>query len=191
MIGFVFDLHLPVFIGIYTVVFSIFLASMKIRKKKFEFYRVLLQGAFIFYILALMKLVYLPIRVLFGDHNLSQPTIYDFMQLIPFKTIETTLNHHNYIQVYGNLLLLFPLPILLQLIFKKFSFFKSFLIVLSVTVFIEITQFGIDLLTNYPNKVMDIDDVILNTLGGIIGWFFYETYAAFRERPTLERNRKV
>lgn len=35
-------------------------------------------------------------------------------------------------------------------------------------VFIEITQYIIDIITKFPNKVCDVDDVILNFIGIIL-----------------------
>lgn len=40
-----------------------------------------------------------------------------------------------------------------------------------VIIFIEISQLGINIITDYPNKVCDIDDVIINMIGVMLMTF--------------------
>jgi glycopeptide antibiotics resistance protein len=80
-----------------------------------------------------------------------------------------------YVQIFGNILLLFPLSIFVGFILKKNeSIWKIILIGILTSIGIEIIQLGINIATQFPNKVMDIDDLILNTCGIIIGAMVYK-----------------
>lgn len=73
----------------------------------------------------------------------------------------------------GNLLLLVPMATLAPVIFKKFRNFKSTMILcFSTSVTIEFLQYLSAFLGN--RRSVDIDDVILNTLGAMIGFSIYE-----------------
>ncbi len=78
-------------------------------------------------------------------------------------------------QVIGNLAMLLPLGIYVPLLFPKVSnFFKVFLICLLVSVSIELMQ----LITSVRST--DIDDVILNTSGAIVGYVIYKLLSFVR-----------
>lgn len=71
-------------------------------------------------------------------------------------------------QVIGNLVMLLPLGIYTPLLFPKLSgFFRVFFICLLVSICIELMQ----LITNVRST--DIDDVILNTSGAVVGYLIY------------------
>jgi len=72
-------------------------------------------------------------------------------------------------QVNGNLVMLLPLGIYIPLLFPKLSgFLRVFIICLLVSVSIELMQ----LITNVRST--DIDDVILNTSGSVVGYIIYK-----------------
>jgi len=72
-------------------------------------------------------------------------------------------------QVIGNLVMLLPLGIYIPLLFPKLTgFFKVFIICLLVSISIELMQ----LITSVRST--DIDDVILNTSGAIVGYLVYK-----------------
>lgn len=169
MIGFRYDLHPPIFLGVLVILFAIGCVVFKLRKKRWmSTYEWATLLAFQFYVLSLIKVTILPISVFYEDVGDYSHLYYN---LIPFKTISTTLEHGNYIQVVGNILLLLPLPILWSIYFRSEVSLKKALVLLLGTIFmIESIQLMINLVTQYPNKVADIDDVMLNALGGIVGW---------------------
>lgn len=73
----------------------------------------------------------------------------------------------------GNLLLLTPLAILLPIIFKRCNNIKfTVLVCFFVSISIEFIQY----ISIYVGNIrsVDIDDVILNTLGALIGVFIYQ-----------------
>ncbi|WP_342541786.1 VanZ family protein [Paenisporosarcina sp. FSL H8-0542] len=87
---------------------------------------------------------------------------------MPFASINELLNHFYYMvplrNILGNIILFTPLGFILILKFKRLNNMMSVVLVgvLSST-FIEIIQLLL------PNRSFDIDDIILNTLGTMIG----------------------
>lgn len=74
-------------------------------------------------------------------------------------------------QVGGNILLFVPLGYLVPIVFKKVSTINKVLLIgLSCSVGIELLQALISLLIRATYRVTDIDDVILNTIGTLIGF---------------------
>ena len=72
-------------------------------------------------------------------------------------------------QVIGNLVMLLPLGIYIPLLFPGLSgFFRVFIICLSVSISIELMQ----LITSVRST--DIDDVVLNTSGAVVGYILYK-----------------
>ncbi len=93
------------------------------------------------------------------------------INIIPFKTISNYIKYSSsfsiFINICGNILIFIPLGFLIPMIDNSKSFFKILLISFSTSIFIEFIQFFI-------GRSVDIDDVILNVLGGIIGYIFYK-----------------
>lgn len=71
----------------------------------------------------------------------------------------------------GNVILLFPLSLYLYIRYtnKNNEKMKVILCVVCVSLAIEFIQCIIGLIIGFQYRVVDIDDVILNTFGGIIG----------------------
>lgn len=95
--------------------------------------------------------------------------------LIPFKTIWEYISGINSVSkarviqnILGNITIFIPYGMYLQVLLKNKAFGKSLLIVLSTSVSIEIIQFAFQL------GATDIDDLILNICGGIIGIIGYK-----------------
>ena len=85
---------------------------------------------------------------------------YDIIQLVPFNTITQIIKYGNWI------------PILAFKIKGTISKSKLLIRVLSISVGIEFIQYLIFIVTNYPSRIVDIDDIILNTIGGMICIYF-------------------
>jgi glycopeptide antibiotics resistance protein len=90
--------------------------------------------------------------------------------LIPFKTILEFVGENSRVSssyaasnILGNIILFIPCGVYLRAIPKQGRFTKSLLMMLIVTVAIESIQFAFGL------GACDIDDVILNCVGGAIG----------------------
>ena len=77
-------------------------------------------------------------------------------------------------QVVGNFIMLLPLGIYLPLLYRKLRSFPGFFAILFICLFVSIGIELLQLVTSY--RSVDIDDVILNTLGGCFGFIIYQLF---------------
>ncbi len=83
-------------------------------------------------------------------------------------------------QILGNFVMLLPLGIYLPLLYKKLSAFIPFLLAsLMIAILIEVLQ----LATSF--RSVDIDDVLLNTTGAVIGFILYKIISSLM-KPTVK-----
>ena len=74
-------------------------------------------------------------------------------------------------QFFGNILLFIPLGFSLCYYFKKDKkFFKVLCCIILVTVLVEVWQGAFNAMLQVNYRCVDIDDVMLNTIGGIFGF---------------------
>lgn len=105
----------------------------------------------IIYLFAMMSVVGMPgIKYLLVDMNCN---------FIPLKDIFSS--PMGYIL---NIILFIPLGIFLPILYKKYRNFRS------VTVFGFLTSLFIEIMQIFSHRATDIDDLITNTLGTIIGY---------------------
>ncbi|WP_219837045.1 VanZ family protein [Paenibacillus sp. R14(2021)] len=136
---------------------------------------VFLYGVFIGYILLLIKILFLSRVSIFELFN-SQRTLVRSINLIPFYSISeyisgssANLKNFAFANVVGNILIFIPLGVYLSLFKNNKSVRIYLLFILVVSLFVEIIQglLGIG--------SADIDDIILNGLGGWIGNLGYKS----------------
>lgn len=140
---------------------------------------------FIFYLLCAYFLVILPLPKL--EDVINNPDwmiqtipfhfIIDFLKETPLvlsvpKTYIQTIMHPSFYVVFFNILLFIPFGMFLRY-YKHFSVKKVLKYSLLLSAFFEFTQltrlYGI-----YPKpyRLCDIDDILLNTLGGVVGYLW-------------------
>lgn len=127
------------------------------------FFKIASAVFFLFYIITLIYALFLKtpggVGFMYSDVNLT-----------PFKTILTYITkweHYNLNiiveNLLGNILLFLPLGFYMQVLSGKFKLAARITIIFSVPLFVEVLQF----ITGRGSA--DIDDIILNFLGGLIG----------------------
>ena len=85
-------------------------------------------------------------------------------------------------QILGNFVMLLPLGIYLPLLYKNLSGFIPVLLVsLLVAILIEVLQ----LATSF--RSVDIDDVLLNTTGAVIGFILYKIISSLLKPTATEK----
>ena len=118
--------------------------------------------------------------VIFARYN----TINSY-NLIPFKSIIEIFNNCNIysiiINIFGNLLIFMPLEYFIIELFKVNKFILNFSISFIIILIIEIMQYV------FKVGVLDIDDLILCTLGMML---FYIIYNKTKEKYYVKRNEK-
>ena len=136
---------------------------------------VILYGVFICYILFLIKLLFLSRISLLLELLNSQRTLDRSINLIPFYSIKeyifsssATIKKFAFANVVGNIVIFIPLGTYLSLFKKDKRVITNLLFIFIVSLFVEIIQglLGIG--------ASDIDDIILNCLGGLVGILGYK-----------------
>ncbi|MDF2942667.1 MAG: teicoplanin resistance protein VanZ [Herbinix sp.] len=145
-----------------------------IMKKRERIKTVFLYGVFICYIILLIKILLLS-RVSLLDLFHSQRASIRSINLIPFHSImgylsgsSDTIRRFAFGNVVGNIVIFIPLGIYLPLFKKDKKLLVNLFLIFTVSLLVEIIQglLGIG--------VSDIDDIILNCLGGVIGILVYK-----------------
>lgn len=144
---------------LFTSLICIYLKFSKTRTYKTLNY--VYMFTFIYYNLLSISVLFSP-SVRYSNEHID----INFFQMIPFKSISNFISNGNHVQILAGIIITIPLAPLVYLNFKKTSIPKVSLITFVIVLLIEPVQFVINVLTRYPNKIIDIDDFILN----IIGW---------------------
>ncbi|KOR23799.1 VanZ family protein [Clostridium sp. L74] len=180
----------PIKVAILTVPILIYMAFIpycifQYRKHGFiSKYRSFMHVAFIFYIISAFYLVVLPlppqdfvpkfiIRPQLQPFNFIGDFIKEYRSLISggYKPIFAVIKNRGFWQVAFNIILLTPLGFFLKYAYNK-NFKKTLMIVFCTSLFFELTQLtGIFGIYKYAYRLFDVDDLILNTSGGIIGYY--------------------
>jgi glycopeptide antibiotics resistance protein len=111
--------------------------------------------------------------------------------LVPFQEIKRFIQYRDvlgsyalFTNLFGNILIFIPFGFFLPMGSVKPSFFStlvySFSLSLSVEIFQLITKVG----------CFDVDDLFLNTVGGIAGFLLYKLCNAIRRKHVAKRKRK-
>lgn len=157
------------------ILICLLLYGKYVKKERLVLETVTIRFVFIIYIILLGAVVWLIPTANFG---------YLPFNLIPFKTIGNYVMSlmNGTIPVFvivknlaGNVLLLFPLGFLLPLQFSKLSIKKIIMLGVMIPIVIEGGQFILYLL-KFGTRSVDIDDVILNFIGYILGYFLVNIF---------------
>lgn len=162
----------PMLLIFSVVLISIRVSYLYIHKKEFVVYRELLSLLFILYILCLFHVV------TFQDVSWSTSNFIPFKEIFRYQ-IGSRLFFKN---VIGNMLMFLPYGFFItQFIKTKNIKLISFLVFIA-SFTIEITQLAI-------GRVFDIDDILLNILGGLLGYLLYRITDIIREKlPKFLKN---
>ena len=155
----------PVIIIITVICCSLRISYLILHQEKFCFYKELFMLFFILYVMCLFEVVTIQ------DDN------YGLSNFIPFREIfRYQVGSRLFIKnIIGNILLFLPYGYFASdyLKVKKVWWIAGLTMIISLT--IEIVQLNI-------GRTFDVDDMILNTLGGSIGFFIYYVLDSLRER---------
>ncbi len=162
----------PMVLFITIIISTLRIAYLIKNKKRFSIYKEILSLIFIIYILCLFQVV------TFQDVN------YGASNYTPFKEIfRYSFGSSQFLKnVMGNILLFIP-----------FGFFVSYYLKtkkIFVTIFLtSIISFSIEVIQHYIGRVFDIDDIILNVIGGITGYLIYLFFEKIKNRlPKIFKN---
>lgn len=159
------------------VIFLVIICSVRITyiikyKIKFVLYREVLALGFIIYIMCLFYVV------TFQDVSWSSSNFIPFKEMLRYR-IFSNLFFKN---VIGNMIMFMPYGFFISYILKLDNKKITFYLCLLVSCTIEITQLII-------GRVFDVDDIILNLIGGMIGYGIYKLVYVVRDKlPKFLKN---
>lgn len=110
------DFHYETFLLLFLVSALVICIVLKLKKRKF--YDFIFNLSVLLYVLLLIKVVFLPIRIVSDQTNFAiwEENTGNSLQLVPFKTIIRSFSIGEWkMQVLGNILLLLPVPIFMKL----------------------------------------------------------------------------
>jgi glycopeptide antibiotics resistance protein len=142
------------------------------------FYKKLLATVFVVYLLVVAAATILPERVgrlqaPHSSHINVVPLSYSFECLFRTRRAHPDLTGFCVRNTLGNVVLFLPLGFLLPILSERFRRFRRMLLTAALlSLSIETIQFLLRFVGN--DRAVDIDDVLLNTLGGLLGFGIYK-----------------
>ena len=114
--------------------------------------------------------------------------------LVPFRTISNFIKYHEYVNfktlmvnILGNVVAFVPLGVILPVVFKKKEVYYYFHIVVLcaflTSLIIEVTQIAMSV------GAFDVDDLILNTFGAMIGYLVYLYFRRWYRLTVINKKR--
>ena len=148
----------------------------KKRNKSLNIKKRVIASLFIIYIYCAIGVTLLPITIYYADQSFR---IIPVVNLVPFQgfTIEKFSTFIGLENIFGNLLLLTPLVVFSKLLFEHRlnNLKRCILLVFVCSLSIEVVQYLEGYFQLASGRITDITDIILNTSGGFIGCFIYNT----------------
>lgn len=140
-------------------------------KSRRTIYRTACFFLFIVYLAILMNVLFF--SDYYGRTDLKSEYTYN---LIPFKEINRFIKYRDYMtfedwttNLFGNVLAFIPLGFFLPLMNVNYrKFFKVLFSCFFISLFVECLQLY------YKVGIFDVDDLFLNSLGGVIGYVIYK-----------------
>ena len=172
------DTILDIFTDIWPMILicCVIIVSMRIiylvkNKQKFVFYKEILMLGFILYVMALFRVV------TFQDVSWSTSNLVPFKEMFRYD-FGSKMFYRN---VVGNMLMFIPYGFFTSYFLKLKKPLHIFLLTFLVSITIETTQFVI-------GRVFDIDDIMLNIVGGLLGFtIFYIADKLKNKFPLLQK----
>ncbi len=164
----------PMLIIITVIISSLRITYLITKHKKFLLHKEIIYLLAIIYILCLFHVV------TFQDVN------YGESNFVPFKEIfRYSIGSHKFMRnVLGNIVLFIPFGFLSSYLLKNRKLGVVTILTLIASGTIETVQY-------YIGRVFDIDDIILNLLGGITGFLIYIGIDAIRNKVKILKNDTV
>ena len=147
----------PSLIICFIIITSLRITYLIKYKVKFIFYKEILMLGFIMYVIALFEVV------TFQDVSWSSSNFIPFKEMLRYE-FGTKLFFKN---VVGNMIMFIPFGFFISYFLKLKKIYSVFILTLLTSITIETTQLLI-------GRVFDIDDIFLNIIGGLIGYFIFK-----------------
>ncbi|WP_258173528.1 VanZ family protein [Bacillus inaquosorum] len=163
------------------------------KKSRLSIHKHIVIFCLLVYFFNLISVTLFPMPI---DADLIKDMKYD--SYIPFVSGNNFIPFYFFVDVYheglqyyvirsigGNLILLLPVGLLFPLLFKKLNNVKRILLTgFFISLFIELAQLSISVYIRSVYRSFDVDDLFLNTLGTVIGYWLFFILSMFYKRVT-------
>ena len=177
----IFEMNILLIIGLplWIIIRGVILLFRRKKGDKLNLYKEIITNLFVIYLFIIIGVTIFPLRIGSTIPYLSNMSILERynINLIPFVDYyKNNISVKGVIRnVGGNLILLSPFIFYLCIKFEKLRSIKlcmltSFLISLSI----ELIQLFMNILSLSYGRSVHTEDLILNTLGGIIAWYIFK-----------------
>ncbi|MBR2177457.1 MAG: VanZ family protein [Clostridia bacterium] len=147
------------------------------HKNKLNPTRIMIISIFILYMTAVISITFFPLTY-DPSLKLASDVLSQRLILTPFQTTISYVCLGNpfviFVQLGGNIIMTIPFGIMLPMIVKNKKICFYLLLVLALPLFIETSQLVLGIILQTFYRTADIDDVIYNFLGGMIGLAIYK-----------------
>ncbi len=162
-------------------ILSLMIRLLMARRTRLEYntWRIVINHVFAFYLCCVLSVTLLPIYD-FIREEVSQSI--NFIPFHLFRDFSHTVQHGNFntylrlllLNISGNVLLFVPLPFLAGMLYPRFRALKwSMLLAFLLSLGIELLQYVETANRMVSYRASDIDDIILNMTGSLIGFFLF------------------
>lgn len=176
-----------------------------------EKFKTLIFASFIFYLICAYYLVILPLPSIKNLEKIKGPYTqlelfnfikdffkYTVLEISNIKTYLPALKQNVVLQPLFNILLTVPFGIYIRFYKGNKKYLYVIILTFLLSLFYEITQLtGLYYIYPHPYRLFDVDDLLLNTLGGVLGYFlaryllkFIPSIDELKERA-FENSKKV
>lgn len=175
------------------IIFISFIFYLIIRKKKpVNIIKYSAISLFIIYVLFVIDAVFLPAPTSRFGIEVQRQAVGTLIRynVIPFTTIWGVMKSGDFMgiatQIGGNIALFVPMPILLILMGKTPK--SSLIWSISIVCVIELLQLALSLMYGFAYRSFDIDDILLNGTGVMVGYCFYRIAARIKHTMNVQNN---
>jgi len=151
----------PTIIICLVIIISTRLAYLIKTKEKIVLYKEIMMLCFIVYILCLFQVVTFQDDVSWSSNN-----------FIPFREImRYNITSRLFLKnVLGNMIMFLPYGFFVSFYLRSSKGYSTIILTVIASIAIELVQMSI-------GRVFDVDDILLNIIGGLLGYFIYSVLA--------------
>lgn len=132
----------------------------------------------IIYIILLKSFISSPLELFSADRPMLRG-----INLIPFKDLWITnaLFRNNMMNILGNVFIFIPIGIYLVIFLGKKDIINKITIITGISLFFELFQYI------FSTGITDINDIILNVIGGILGIMIYKILSFILQEQQIKK----
>lgn len=156
------------------IFFAVYLIIKKILKKNISIKRSLLEFAFVWYVFTLLE-----VTGIIGIHSMTQYKLKWFLESFNVLKIMIPKDAGEVAMLLCNCVLFVPLGFLLPIIIQRIKIIGVLIVSLLVILIIELLQAA-------GGRMLEVNDIITNMLGTVIGYMLY-TLCAYLQKKKNEK----